>query len=90
MQQVQTTYIQIYNGTLIHAPNVTAWKCDVCGQTDFDSEAVRRVEILVGEAGPPPNAHAAALTGEIAPSEPVPGADAPSAADDQPDRLHSR
>jgi YgiT-type zinc finger domain-containing protein len=84
MQQVETTYVQVYNGTLIHAPNVTAWKCDLCGATIFDPDAVRRVEVLAGEAGPPPNRHAAAHT-----ADPVPGAEAPPA-DDPPDTLRPR
>jgi len=81
MQPVSMTYIQVYNGTLIQAPNVAAWKCDICGQTFFDPEAVRRIELLAGEAGPPPNRHS------------VPRADDPvsaAPADDSPDTCHPR
>jgi YgiT-type zinc finger domain-containing protein len=81
MQQTAMTYIQIYNGTLIHAPNVPAWKCDICGQTFFDPDAVRRIDVLAGEAGPPPNRHAVTRI-----DDPV----SPAPAEDTSDSFHSR
>ena len=51
-------YMQILNGTLIQAPMITAWKCDICGESFFDGQAVRRLETLIGETGPPPNHYA--------------------------------
>ncbi|MBI5958391.1 MAG: YgiT-type zinc finger protein [Chloroflexi bacterium] len=80
MKLTRATYIQLYENTLIHAPNTIAWRCDVCGQTFFDPDAVLRLDVLAGEAGPPPNLHA---------SEPVRSApsDAPSSPDDSSDTL---
>ncbi len=58
LSQLQTVYVQVYESTLVHAPHVTAWKCDLCGEWFFDPDAIRRLDVLVGEAGPPPNRHA--------------------------------
>jgi YgiT-type zinc finger domain-containing protein len=52
-----TPYMQVTNGTLIQVPTITAWKCDICGESFFDERAVRRLDTLIGEAGPPPNRH---------------------------------
>jgi YgiT-type zinc finger domain-containing protein len=54
---IRTTYTHIYDDTLIQVPNIAAWKCDVCGEIFYDPDAVRRIEVLIGEAGPPPNRH---------------------------------
>lgn len=55
----QTVYVQVYDGTLVSAPNVPAWVCDVCGLTLFDSAALQNIEFMIGESGPPPNRHLA-------------------------------
>ena len=48
-------YLQQYGGTLICVPNTPAWVCDTCRSSQFDPESIRRIEMLVGQAGPPPN-----------------------------------
>jgi hypothetical protein len=48
-------YMQMANETLIQAPTIMGWKCDICGETFFDGRAVRQLELLINEAGPPPN-----------------------------------
>lgn len=48
-------YLQQYGGTLICVPNTPAWVCDTCHASQFDPESIRRIEMLVGQAGPPPN-----------------------------------
>jgi YgiT-type zinc finger domain-containing protein len=50
-----TTYTHMYDGTLVNVPNTPAWVCDVCHTWQFEPEAVRRIELLIGQAGPPPN-----------------------------------
>jgi YgiT-type zinc finger domain-containing protein len=50
-----TTYIQQYGETLISVPNTPAWICDVCHEQQFDASSIQRIELLVGQAGPPPN-----------------------------------
>jgi YgiT-type zinc finger domain-containing protein len=57
LKQIRAVYVQIYGDTLIHVPDTLAWKCDVCGETYFDPEAVHRMDILIGDSGPPPNRH---------------------------------
>jgi YgiT-type zinc finger domain-containing protein len=57
LKAMQTVFVQIYGDTLVHAPNVPAWKCDVCGETYFAPENLRRLDILIGHSGPPPNRH---------------------------------
>ncbi len=51
------TYVHVYNGTLVSVPNTPAWECDFCHTTDYDNNALMRIEALVGQAGPPPNRH---------------------------------
>jgi YgiT-type zinc finger domain-containing protein len=76
LRPIQTTYAHVYDDTLIQMPNIAAWKCDVCGETLYDPEAIRRIEVLIGDAGPPPNRHIPA---------PAPtGNDLPAAADEVP------
>lgn len=48
-------YLGQYGGTLISVPNTPAWVCDTCRSSQFDPESIRRIEMLVGQAGPPPN-----------------------------------
>lgn len=50
-----TTYVQQYGETLISVPNTPAWVCDVCHDRQFDTASIQRIELLVGQAGPPPN-----------------------------------
>jgi YgiT-type zinc finger domain-containing protein len=50
-----TTYVRMYAETLISVPNTPAWICDVCHAQQFDPMAVQRIEMLMGQAGPPPN-----------------------------------
>jgi YgiT-type zinc finger domain-containing protein len=69
LKEAPTVFIQFYGETLIHAPNVPAWKCDVCGETFFDPEAVRRIDTLIGDGGPPPNRHSSP-TPDSSPAEP--------------------
>lgn len=86
MRLTTTTYVQVYDGTLIHAPNTAAWQCDTCGETYFADATLRRIEALIGTGGLPPNRY------EPAPREslPPPG-DAPAARDESPpDVLGSR
>ena len=57
LHEARAPYVQLYNATLIHMPNVAAWKCDVCGETYFDTQTIRQLEVLIGDSGPPPNQH---------------------------------
>ena len=49
------TYSQVYNRTLVSVPNTPAWECDFCHAIESDSQAINRIEVLIGQAGPPPN-----------------------------------
>ena len=50
-----TVYVRMFGETLIHVPNMPAWECDVCHHRQFDPASIQRIEMLVGQAGPPPN-----------------------------------
>jgi len=63
----RTTYIRVIGGTLLHIPQANAWRCDICGAVHFDPAQVRLLDMLAGEAGPPPNRHV--------PQPPTPRAD---------------
>ncbi len=86
MRLTTTTFVQVLDGTLIHAPNTTAWQCDTCGETYFADATLRRIEALIGTGGLPPNRH------EPAPRESLtPPGEAPAARDESaPDALGSR
>ena len=81
------TYVQVYHGTLIHAPDTAAWQCDTCGETYFDDATLGRIAALIGTGGLPPNRHEPAPRESLAP----PG-DAPATARDEisQDALSSR
>jgi YgiT-type zinc finger domain-containing protein len=48
-------YTRMFVGTLVHVPNMPVWECDVCRNREFEAMSIQRIEMLVGEAGPPPN-----------------------------------
>lgn len=41
------TYTQLYLGSVMCAPDLPAYVCDVCGYCEFDHEALRRVLTLL-------------------------------------------
>lgn len=41
------TYLGIYNGMLLSAPQIPFWTCDICQHQEFDREAVERLESLL-------------------------------------------
>ncbi len=43
------TYLRLVNGTLVSAPDMPLWICDVCDYQEFDRDAVLRVEALLGQ-----------------------------------------
>jgi YgiT-type zinc finger domain-containing protein len=61
LERQRAQYIRLYGSTLVHAPQVPAWVCDQCGVTFFDPGAIQRVEMVIGESGPPPNQHRPAV-----------------------------
>lgn len=36
--------------TLVSAPDMPAWTCDVCNYQEFDRDAVVRLEMLLGQS----------------------------------------
>jgi YgiT-type zinc finger domain-containing protein len=68
LKPIRSVFTRVYDGTLIHAPQVPAWKCDLCGDAFFDTAAIHRIETLLGEAGPPPNRHIPRRAEERSPS----------------------
>lgn len=75
MQPTQADFSQVYYGTLVQSPNVSAWRCDVCHYLQFEDDAVRQIDVLVGEAGPPPNRYAADAPPPTAPEVQAPSGD---------------
>jgi YgiT-type zinc finger domain-containing protein len=55
IERKQVTFLGVYGGTLINAPNTAAWECDVCHERHTDPNAISRIEALIGPGGPPPN-----------------------------------
>ncbi|MHB8626309.1 MAG: YgiT-type zinc finger protein [Aggregatilineales bacterium] len=50
-----TTYVHQYGETMISIPNMPGWRCDLCHICQFDPAAIDRIEVLIGQAGLPPN-----------------------------------
>ncbi|GAB4408679.1 MAG: hypothetical protein Kow00106_01910 [Anaerolineae bacterium] len=55
LKATTATYVEVYEGTLIQAPNTAAWRCDTCGQVYFDESAIQRLNVLIGTGGLPSN-----------------------------------
>ncbi len=81
LQAARTPYVRVYEGTLVNVPDVLSWRCDVCGTAFYDSDTVRRLEVLIGEAGPPPN--------RFLPHPPA-SDEAPKAPDEPPEDTYPR
>lgn len=62
LKRARAVFVQGYGDTLVHAPNIPAWKCDICGETSFDLASLHCLEILIGDAGPPPNRYVAPVS----------------------------
>ena len=50
MRATQLPYTVIENGKLVSVPDMPARVCDVCGNRDFDREAVKRLYLMLGAA----------------------------------------
>jgi hypothetical protein len=44
----EATYTRLHHDRIISVPNMLAWTCDICFTQEFDQEAVRQVETLLG------------------------------------------
>jgi hypothetical protein len=49
-QPGQITYVRMYNGRLLSAPNVQVYTCDVCGYEEFEPEAMQQLQSLAPES----------------------------------------
>lgn len=77
LHETRAVYVRVYEGTLVNVPDVATLRCDVCGTVFYDPDLIRSVEVLIGEAGPPPNhfTPAAASAGGAADEAPDPQPD---------------
>jgi len=44
----QVVFAHWYGGQFITVPNFPAWVCDVCGETEYDADALEQVETILG------------------------------------------
>ena len=84
LKPTRTSYIHVYEDTLVQVPGVAGWKCDYCGLTVFDNAAINRIEMLIDTDGLPPNRHRPVpgivpARDSAAPSEDLPEDASPSA-----------
>lgn len=47
-QPARTTYARWHDGEFVIVPRVPAWRCDYCGDTFYDDEALTRLILLLG------------------------------------------
>lgn len=74
---VVETYRLVFGSSVLSAPDVPAWRCDICFYLEYDEDALMRLDLLIGgmetQADP---AHAAArhlqIEGEVGSSKPAP------------------
>ncbi|MCB9450016.1 MAG: hypothetical protein H6672_01165 [Anaerolineaceae bacterium] len=44
----EATYTRLHHGRVVSVPDMLAWTCDICFIQEFDQDAVRQVETLLG------------------------------------------
>jgi hypothetical protein len=42
------TFLGVYNGMFVSAPQIPFWTCDICQYQEFDREAIEKLETLIG------------------------------------------
>lgn len=45
----RVTYARVVAGQLLSVPNMRAFTCDVCGYREFEPNALRRLQVLMGD-----------------------------------------
>lgn len=50
----RATFVRLHGGMVVSAPDTPAYVCDVCAYTEFEREAVRQLNKLLGQSGTPP------------------------------------
>jgi YgiT-type zinc finger domain-containing protein len=53
LQACRATYARWHDGDFVVLPGVPAWRCDYCGDTFYDREALRRLVLLLGPESSP-------------------------------------
>lgn len=48
LNPVHSTYTSWLQDQFIMVPDLNAWLCDVCGEFQFDSDIIARIELLLG------------------------------------------
>jgi YgiT-type zinc finger domain-containing protein len=48
LRPYHTIYAHWHSGEFVIVPGVPAWRCDFCGDTFFDNEALSRLVLLLG------------------------------------------
>jgi len=48
LQPAVETYVAVYEGTLLSAPTMHGWKCDICQYIEFNEDALVRLDALIG------------------------------------------
>lgn len=55
MKPARVPYVNQYGETVVSAPTIPAWRCDVCRETEFDEAVLEQMELLLGQGLLPPN-----------------------------------
>jgi YgiT-type zinc finger domain-containing protein len=51
LQRTESTYVRRLGAHLVTQPNFPLWRCDSCGYTRYDRQALTRLEYLLGPDG---------------------------------------
>lgn len=68
----RTTYLTIYDNTLVSVPNTAVWQCDICQYQEFEHQTIARLEALLGisDAAPELQRNTLKIT-SLEPSDPT-------------------
>ncbi len=50
LKPVRSTYIRGWEGMLVTKANFAVWRCDHCGYTRYDRDAIAHLDMLLGMA----------------------------------------
>jgi hypothetical protein len=49
LHPVVETYSMVFGSSVLSAPDIPAWRCDICSYLEYDEDALMRLDLLIGE-----------------------------------------
>lgn len=48
LSPVVETYSLVFGSSVLSAPDIPAWRCDICSYLEYDEDALMRLDLLIG------------------------------------------